>query len=201
MHKPARKQGRNSHHDMNNLDDRGFEVFEQNPFPIAYLLTFRTYGSWLHGDERGSFGRLRRGGHNTKIIEPSVPLKELMEEKKSERSVTLDANQRELVAIAIREVCKHREYFLRAINVRTNHVHTVVSKAIGPEKIVNDFKAYSTRKLRENHYISHDQRFWSRGSSTRYLWKPRHVRQRSITSCIVRKTFHLNFVKKAKMVH
>ncbi len=22
--------------------------------PLAYLITFRTYGTWLHGDERGS---------------------------------------------------------------------------------------------------------------------------------------------------
>jgi hypothetical protein len=25
--------------------------------PIAFLLTFRTYGTWLHGDPRGSFQR------------------------------------------------------------------------------------------------------------------------------------------------
>ncbi len=26
-------------------------------FPPAYLITFRTYGSWLHGDEKGSIDR------------------------------------------------------------------------------------------------------------------------------------------------
>ena len=25
--------------------------------PIAYLITFRTYGIWLHGDERGSIDK------------------------------------------------------------------------------------------------------------------------------------------------
>jgi hypothetical protein len=28
--------------------------------PLAYFITFRTYGSWLHGDDRGSVDR----GHN-----------------------------------------------------------------------------------------------------------------------------------------
>ena len=24
-------------------------------FPLAYLITWTTYGTWLHGDDRGSF--------------------------------------------------------------------------------------------------------------------------------------------------
>ncbi len=36
------------------LDDYGFERYEENSFPIAYLLTWRTFGTWLHGDERTS---------------------------------------------------------------------------------------------------------------------------------------------------
>jgi hypothetical protein len=36
------------------LDEYGYEVWEENSFPLAYLLTFRTFGTWLHGDERTS---------------------------------------------------------------------------------------------------------------------------------------------------
>ena len=31
--------------------------FDDNEFPLAYLITFRCYGTWLHGDERGSYRR------------------------------------------------------------------------------------------------------------------------------------------------
>ncbi len=31
-------------------DDYGFEKYEENKLPLAYLLTFSTYGTWLHGD-------------------------------------------------------------------------------------------------------------------------------------------------------
>ena len=31
--------------------------FDDNEFPLAYLITFRCYGTWLHGDERGSMDR------------------------------------------------------------------------------------------------------------------------------------------------
>ena len=34
--------------------------------PLAYLITFRTYGTWLHGDSRGSTDR----DHNV----PETPL-------------------------------------------------------------------------------------------------------------------------------
>lgn len=61
------------------------------------------------------------------------------------------------------------------MNVRTNHAHAVVSATVNPEKIVNDFKAYATRRLRSEGLIGLERKVWSRGASTRYLWKPRHV--------------------------
>ena len=34
--------------------------FDDNDFPLAYLITFRCYGTWLHGDKRGSYRRNSR---------------------------------------------------------------------------------------------------------------------------------------------
>src|SRR5256886_8163861 len=34
--------------------------FDDNEFPLVYLITFRCYGTWLHGDERGSYRRNSR---------------------------------------------------------------------------------------------------------------------------------------------
>jgi hypothetical protein len=31
--------------------------FDDNEFPLAYLITFRCYGTWVHGDDRGSMDR------------------------------------------------------------------------------------------------------------------------------------------------
>jgi REP element-mobilizing transposase RayT len=88
--------------------------------------------------------------------------------------VVLDDLQRRLVTEAINEVCEFRRYSLNAVNVRSNHAHIVVSASVKPEKVVNDLKAYATRKLRQ-HLLLPDRKLWSRGASTRYLWKPRHV--------------------------
>jgi len=89
--------------------------------------------------------------------------------------VILNKSQRSAVESAINEVCENRGYSLRAVNARTNHVHSVVTARVIPESIINAFKAYSTRKLREERLSEPALRVWSRGKSRRYLWKPRHV--------------------------
>lgn len=157
------------------LDEYGFPRFEQSEFPIAYLITFRTYGTWLHGDERSS---VRRNGNNRyrgPKVTASVPLRELMRETQNGESFILNTEQRKCVEAAIKEVCDFRNYLLRALNVRTNHGHAVLSAAVKPEKIVNDLKAYATRRLRAERLCTSSEKIWSRGASTRYLWKPRHV--------------------------
>jgi REP element-mobilizing transposase RayT len=151
------------------------EMYEESEFPLAYLLTFRTFGTWLHGDERGSIARNGKVIRTAVKLEPNVPLHEAMRAKSKQAAVTFDLEQRKIVTEAINEVCSHREYMLHAVNVRSNHAHAVISKAVKPEKIVNDLKAYATRRLRERWQFGSNERIWSRGASTRYLWKPRHL--------------------------
>ena len=157
------------------LDDNGFEIYEENTFPIAYLLTFRTFGTWLHGDERGSIERSRNRRFKTIRREPNAPLQDKMELSLNQEVIILNGVQRNIVQDAIVEVCSHRSYEPRAINIRRNHVHAVVSRAIKPEKIVNDLKAYATRRLREAGHFGSNEKVWARGASMRYLWKPHHV--------------------------
>ena len=156
------------------LDDYGFEEFEENTFPIAYLITFRTYGTWLHGDKRCSVAR-GRGKMPSVKLEENSHLEAAMKEMLVGAPVQLTSDERKCVSDAMIEVCNHRSYGLRASNVQSNHVHAVVSKAIKPEKIVNDFKVYSTRKLRTELSWDPNIKIWSRGASTKYLWKPRQV--------------------------
>jgi REP element-mobilizing transposase RayT len=157
------------------LDDYGFEKYENNEFPLAYLLTFRTYGTWLHGDQKHSVTRLGGNIYGTPDLAPNPKLKLAMEQELNHPAVLLSESQRKLVESAINEVCEHRKYILKALNVRTNHVHAVVSGQTKPERIVDTFKAYSTRRLRNEDQFEENIQVWSRGRSRRYLWKPKHV--------------------------
>ncbi len=148
--------------------------FDDNEFPLAYLITFRCYGTWLHGDERGS---MRRKHHlsGTEYILPRPGLKRAERVQLKHAPVILDAKQRPVVEKAVKEVCAYRKYLLLAIKVRTNHIHSVVSASLEPEPILDAFKSYSTRAFRSAGLLSARIRPWARHGSTIYLWKERDV--------------------------
>lgn len=146
--------------------------FDDNEFPFAYLITFRCYGTWLHGDERGSYRRHSRSGVSYIAPRPELELAERQQLKHA--PIRLNNKQRTIVEQAVRNVCKHRKYEMRAINVRTNHAHSVVSALTDPEPILDAFKSYSTRALRAAGWLL-GRRPWARHGSTVYLWKERDV--------------------------
>ncbi len=156
-------------------DDYGFEIYEDNEFPLAYLITFRTFGTWLHGDDRFSINRSNRDVPHTVKFDPNLPLQKCMQESMRQPPMILDMEMRSVVADAIEELCAGRSYGLRSLNVRTNHVHSVISAAQKPERIADAMKAFATKKLRELGLVEANERVWSRGRSRRYLWKPKHV--------------------------
>jgi len=96
----------------------------------------------------------------------------LAEEKDALRHepVGLSPQQRDIVESAIREVRAVRKYGLHAVNARPNHIHSVVTCLCKPEVVMNSFKAYATRKLREAGLIDEEIKPWARHGSTPYLW-------------------------------
>lgn len=160
---------------MSMLDEYGFEIYEESEFPLAYLLTFRTYGTWLHGDERHSVDRHGRNAYGTPDISPNKIFHGTMKSELKQPVIILNALQRVAAEAAVRELCERRKYHLRAINARSNHVHSVVSVRAKPERLVDAFKAAATKRLREEKLFPKELQIWSRGRSRLYVWKPRHV--------------------------
>jgi len=149
--------------------------FDTNELPLAYLITIRCYGTWLHGDERGSMDRCENHRYGSPKIAPNKARQRSEASQLKYPPVKLGDPQRTVIEAAIREVCDNRGYQLHAVNARTNHVHSVVAAACKTEPVMNTFKAYATRHLREKGLIQSEVKPWSRHGSTRYLWKSRHV--------------------------
>src|SRR5438552_6989365 len=125
-------------------------MWNDTDIPLAYLITFRCYDTWLHGDERGSIDRFHNR-YKSPYLPRSDRRRDLNEHKLKSGSVNLNAEQRASVDGAVSRVCMYRRWVLHALNVRTNHVHIVVS--IGqtkPERALNAFKAYATRQMRRD---------------------------------------------------
>jgi REP element-mobilizing transposase RayT len=128
----------------------------------------------MHGDKRTSVNR-KQNVYGTPKIAPNPNLQRSDANQLKHPPQNLDARKRSVVEKAIREVCEHRQYILQALNVRTNHVHTVVTAARKPEPILIAFQAYATRALRREGLVPRGVKPWSRHGSTPYLWKQRDV--------------------------
>ena len=139
--------------------------------PVAYLITFRTYGTWLHGDPRGSVHR-RACTYGTPLYPPMPGLVGAERAELKHAPIRLNAIQRGIVARTVGEVCSHRAWTLYALAVRVEHVHVVLSLGldIRPEEAMTSLKAWASRRMIEAGALPNGARAWARHGSTRYLW-------------------------------
>jgi REP element-mobilizing transposase RayT len=143
---------------------------------MRYFITFACYGSHLHGDESGSVDR----NHNVpggRLAEGNPERVAVMRQQMDQAPYLLEKNRRVAVLEALREVCFHRGWGLRAAHVRTNHVHVVVEAEVRPEKVMNAFKSYASRGLNQLGIDGPDRKRWARHGSTRWLWKDEDVQE------------------------
>jgi REP element-mobilizing transposase RayT len=137
--------------------------------PLAYFISFTTYGTWLHGRDPGSVDR----DHNavgTPVLPPDEKRERSEQHQLREAPYLLTPERRQVVRETICEVAKHRGWRLWAAHVRTNHVHIIVSAAQKPERVMADFKAYASRRLAERLDESPTRKRWTQHGSTRYVW-------------------------------
>ncbi len=143
--------------------------------PAAFFITGTCYGTWLHGDKRGSIDR-----RDASVDSPALAIMPALVQYESRclthAPIVLTPPARRLVEQAISDHCRVRGWELLASNVRTNHVHLVLEYGgETPERMMGQLKAWSSRRLREAHLIAAKPRIWTRHGSTRYLWNERDV--------------------------
>jgi hypothetical protein len=134
------------------------------PDPLAFFITWPTYGTWLPGDERG-WVEYHRGWKM-----PSPSLEQACRACMVEEQCLLTAEERFIVIEQVNETCSYRSWVHYASDCRSNHAHLVIGAArTVPEKIRKDIKAWCTRRLKER---SRPQRknWWAERGSIRYVW-------------------------------
>jgi hypothetical protein len=144
--------------------------------PLAYFLTWTTYGSWLPGDERGWVAK------PGEFRPPDADSEEAARQLLTEPAVTLDVEQRRIVEDTIAAHCRIRGWHLHAVNARTQHVHVVVTAPRRtPDEVMNQFKAWCTRKLKDHERGRPSDRgagrqnWWTQPGSKRWLNDPQSL--------------------------
>ncbi len=134
-----------------------------NP-PLAYLLTWTTYGTWLPGDNRGWQNKLIK-----EVQSPNTNLYKYAQQKMVETTFYISPSDRVVLEREIIAYCHSKRWFLRAISVRSNHIHTLISvENLHPKTVCQRLKAISTIALKRSH--NNRKKFWTEGCSTRYIF-------------------------------
>jgi REP element-mobilizing transposase RayT len=149
-------------------------MWNDTDVPLAYFISFRSYGTWLHGDARGSIDRFNNV-YGAPYIPPNPNWHRYNQKQLRGKPLILGSKHRRLIEEAIKETCSIRKWDLLAFNVRTNHVHTVVVANKKTETVLKAFKANATRKLREEGLWSYAFSPWARKGSKRKLWTEKSV--------------------------
>src|SRR5437879_5240646 len=143
--------------------------------PLAYHLTWTTYGTWLSGDERGWVASGKDG------IQMPDPERE-KEARQNMAELVLTADQRQVVEQTVRDHCRIRGWTLDALNVRSNHVHVVVTADHWPEEVMNQFKAWCCRKLFDHAGLTKTvakkagrRRWWTEHGSTKWIFDEKYL--------------------------
>ena len=152
-----------------------------------WFLTWRTYGTWLPGDERGFVGpavdhRGRRVIANVPgdpMHAGSSPLQEYARGVMKGAPVRLKPGHAVDLLAQLRETAAYRGWQLLAAAVLSTHVHLVVRVEGDPEgeSILRDFKSYAARKLNRTWGVPPNGSWWSESGSRRVLRGEGNVRE------------------------
>jgi REP element-mobilizing transposase RayT len=141
-----------------------------NDDPIAFFLTWSTYGTWLPGDDRGWVEY--QGGF--RLPDPLLELE--CSARMAEDACRLTERQRERVEQQVGETCRYKGWILHAVYCGSNHVHVVLTAPAPPKIIREQLKAWCTRRLNEQQTDSQvpeearRHQWWSERGSIRWIF-------------------------------
>jgi len=143
---------------------------DSNKTPLAFFITFRAYGTWLHGDPRGSTSRFKNR-YRKEFHPENLGWQEQNKKLLKQEPVRLTRKMREVVLDSIYDTVKKRKWILLAQNIRTSHSHIVVdSKSRKGKPVLSALKANATRSLRDAGVWVQDYSPWAARGSARPLW-------------------------------
>ena len=146
----------------------------------GYLLTWHTYGTWLHGDARGSVNKAQNIP-GTPFVPPNDKSVRIMASRMKQAPFTFDTPMRSIVDQAIRDHSEIRRWHLFELNVRSNHVHVVIGPSLthDADEMTKQLKSWGTRRLIKHGFATSQTRVWVDHGSTRHL-NSEHSLQRAI---------------------
>ena len=146
---------------------------------LAYFITFSTYGTWLHGTQKGK-GSVDRNNNQpgTPFVSPDANRLTRERATMTQPAYVLGETHRTVVRDAIIDLSTEKEWDLLALHVRTNHVHVVIRADREPGRLISDLKARASRDLNRAKLDPPNRKRWTRHGSTLHLFTHQQVNEK-----------------------
>lgn len=139
--------------------------------PLAFHITFGTYGTRLHGGERPTVDRR----HNTPG-EPFLGLEPPREgwERSQMRSepVRLTREQQRFAEQEIPALCEQGGWTYHVVGAGPDHVHVLLSAGAEGKTIRRLLKRWLGQALSQRWPRPSEHPWWAEGGSVKYVWNP-----------------------------
>ncbi|MCC6580982.1 MAG: hypothetical protein IT440_11125 [Phycisphaeraceae bacterium] len=144
--------------------------------PLAYHITFGTYGARLHGDPRGTVIR-----ELNRITDPIIGNDPRWRQKEIERlkfpSVELTLDMRKKIESLGPAVCSRGGWTFHNIAAGRDHVHLLLSADAEGNAVRRWAKTWLGQELSRTWPLQDGATWWAEGGSVKWIWDQRYLEQ------------------------
>jgi REP element-mobilizing transposase RayT len=143
--------------------------------PIAYHMTFGTYGARLHGDPRPTVDR----DHNqfgTPFVATNFERRSREATLMRAERVVLTETQRLFVESVIPTVCGRGQWTYHITAAQCDHVHTLLTADGDARAVRRLLKRWLSEELDRRWPRARGQVWWAEGGSIKWIWKEDYLR-------------------------
>jgi len=138
-------------------------------FPIAYHITFGTYGTRLHGDDRGTIDR-KMNKPGEPIVGSNPDWWESERDRLNFPPVQLNAEQMRFAESTLPSICARGGWTLHTCAAAPDHLHVVLSTRSDGAAVRKWMKRWLGEAMSEHWPLPGQSAWWAEGGSVRWVW-------------------------------
>ena len=145
-------------------------------FPMAYHITWGTYGTRLHGDERGTVDR-SMNNFGDPIIGRDGDWHRIESSRLRFPARVLTVEQRLLIENIVPDICIRGGWTFVTTAAADDHVHNIISSPVDGKDIRKWLKRWVSEALNKRWPIEQGQVWWAECGSVKWIWNEDYYRR------------------------
>ncbi|HZZ30228.1 MAG TPA: hypothetical protein VFE46_19675 [Pirellulales bacterium] len=137
--------------------------------PLAYHITFGTYGARLHGDERGTVD-CRHNRVNEPILGRNDAWRHASRDRLQFAPISLTLRQRHHSEAIIPEICRRGGWKYHLAAAQADHVHALITADTDGKIVRRLLKRWLSEELSKFWPLPEGQAWWAESGSVKWIW-------------------------------